>query len=892
MFARSSALLLVVRLASAIDIQQNYSICNWARLRSGIVRDVIYLDGGQLWWQTAFADGSTPVVASDGNVAGDMWRLNLSTPFDTTKTNLSALLDTMPKAGGAGNNIAPNYIDGAMLNNDEELYLYGGLPRLTDSASPQSENTVLGYEAYQYGADRESWSPGFYQGGLTDGVTRYVTNGAAASAPSENLGFYFSGMRAPDWGPIYYDDASASVTANTLIEVDLSTMRSEQWSNTTLPADIQPRADAELVWLPVSERGVLIALGGVTSPEEISPMGLNESQTSESKSVSPSFMRSIPIYDVASKTWYLQNTTGLGAPPQLTEFCSVVATTDDPTTFNIYIYGGYDGLNSGNMPSDDVWVLSIPSFQWIKVYTGTSSHGRSGHRCMSPYPDKMLVIGGIHQNQAQCLEGGYIQVFNLNTLKFQDAYDPSDWEQYQAPLTITSAVGGNRKREVAWSDPALANIFSTKYTKPIQQYYPFKSDEKPTNDDGNNSNDGNSSNPEPSSGKKSNKSHTIAIAVGVAAGIVALILVVVLLLILRRRHIMRSNGSESTGTKQSRISHWVYGTRPSPTYPNKHINNESVSSLGPETQQIDFGHPVKVSHADGHEPPYISNHAPYKRISGPQEMAAVERPAPPFEMATPYNDADAPRNSNRISYGYSTAKGHSPSRSTSSEYDRMDAIQEHSSINSTTHLHPANAYQHNLRPNNRTSTSTNSTTSTSSTLAWPFPAEPKRYSGPHTEQAPVPPIPSKYQAYRSVNDESTPGHLRPVLPEGELSHNSTSATSSSGPKISDISGSSTYDQQDQRDLESLPSPESSLPPPGTKYGDDMRRSMFERVESDMVSPISPDTATGPQGWKGMWGYGAKEPSRQLPADWRPGQAQVQVQGRRSGEEQNESWWKR
>ena len=474
----SCSLLVAVRLASALDIQQNYSICNWARLRSGIVQDAIYLDGGQLWWQTAFADGSTPVVASDGNVAGDMWRLNLSTTFDTATTNLSALLDTMPKAGGAGNNIAPNYIDGTMLTNNDELYLYGGLPRVTDSASPQSQDTILGYEAFQYGPHRESWSPGFYQGNLPDGVTRYITNGAGASAPSENLGFYFSGMRASDWGPIYYDDASADVLANTLIEVDMSVMRSEQWSNSTLPDEIKPRSNSELVWLPVSEQGVLIAIGGVTYPEEISPMGLNQSQTSESENISPSFMTSIPIYDVASQTWYLQNTTGSEAPPQLTEFCSVVATSDDASIFNIYIYGGYDGLSATDAPSDDVWVLSIPAFEWVKAYSGTSFHGRSGHRCMSPYPDKMIVIGGIHQDQTQCLEGGYLQVFNLNTLKFQDVYDPDEWEQYKTPATVSSAITKARKRQTAWSDPELASIFSKKYTKEIKQYYPYKSNDK------------------------------------------------------------------------------------------------------------------------------------------------------------------------------------------------------------------------------------------------------------------------------------------------------------------------------------------------------------------------------------------------------------------------------
>ncbi|KAK5273392.1 hypothetical protein LTR40_013792, partial [Exophiala xenobiotica] len=205
------------------------------------------------------------------------------------------------------------------------------------SSSPQSAETVLGYEAYQYGPNRASWSPGFYQGSLPDGVTRYITNGAGVSAPSENLGFYFSGMRAPDWGPIYYEDSSANQTANTLIQVDMSVMRSEKWTNTTLPDNIAPRANAELVWLPVSDQGVLVAIGGVTAPEEIWPAGLNSSQTSTSQAQSPGFMESLPVYDIGSQTWYLQNTTG-DAPGQLTEFCSVVAPANDSSSYNIYIY--------------------------------------------------------------------------------------------------------------------------------------------------------------------------------------------------------------------------------------------------------------------------------------------------------------------------------------------------------------------------------------------------------------------------------------------------------------------------------------------------------------------------------------------------------------------------
>lgn len=116
---------LLAGVSNGISVQENYTICNWARLRAGVVRDALYLDGGLLWWQTAFADGTTPVVSSDGNVEGDMFVLNFSIPFDTTKTNVSGLLDPMQKAGGAGNNIAPNYVDGTMFTNEGELYLYG-----------------------------------------------------------------------------------------------------------------------------------------------------------------------------------------------------------------------------------------------------------------------------------------------------------------------------------------------------------------------------------------------------------------------------------------------------------------------------------------------------------------------------------------------------------------------------------------------------------------------------------------------------------------------------------------------------------------------------------------------------------------------------------------------
>lgn len=598
--------------------------------------------------------------------------------------------------------------------------LSSGLPRLTDSASPQSASSVLGYEAFQYGADRPSWSPGFYQGNLPDDVSRYITNGAGTSAPSENLGFYFSGMRAPDWGPIYYDDSSANVTSNRLITIDMSTMRSEKWTNTTLPDNILPRANAELAWIPVAEKGLLVAIGGVTAPEEIWSTGLNDSQTSQSKDQSPDFMTSLPVYDIASGDWYLQNTTG-EAPGQLTEFCSVVAPAKDSSSFNVYIYGGYDGLNAGDVPSDDVWILSIPSFRWIKAYTGTQTHGRSGHYCVAPYPDKMLVIGGVYQNQANCVEGGIVQVFNLNTLQFQNTYDPETWTDYEVPSVVSKVIGGDGSggstSTASWSNNALGGIFAQKYTRQVTQYYPYESNNSSSSTNGT---AGNSS-PNGSSGITKGA----IIGISVAAAIIVFFILILAALLMRRRRIIRSTSSEkSIASGNSRVSRW--------------LNGASFTAGKPKHASTSPPHAVNPVHSYAE----ISEESTPPLQPQRHEMAGTERPKPPYELATDYNDQQHPRNSNVPDYAYNTNYGHthsenSNSKSTSSGSYRpsplhSDSLTGASPLRTVSYPGPGGAAAVGARQDDVSDPSSqygtgSSSTDTNETLAWPFPAATNRW---------------------------------------------------------------------------------------------------------------------------------------------------------------------
>lgn len=162
-----------------------------------------------------------------------------------------------------------------------KLTLPSGLTRPTDSAHVPGSRDLLGYVEHQWGPYRPSWEPNFIRPELPANMTRYITNGGDVSAPNENLGFYFGGLHAPNWGPIMAHDASANVSSRTLISVDLGQMGHEYWRNETLPRDIDTRADAEVVWLPVSSRGILAVIGGVVHPEVIYPGGLSDSQLKE-----------------------------------------------------------------------------------------------------------------------------------------------------------------------------------------------------------------------------------------------------------------------------------------------------------------------------------------------------------------------------------------------------------------------------------------------------------------------------------------------------------------------------------------------------------------------------------------------------------------------------------
>jgi len=177
---------------------------------------------------------------------------------------------------------------------------------------------------------------------------------------------------------------------------------------------------------------------------------------------------------VGDSKWYTQKASG-DIPPNRRKFCGGSTWAKDQSSYNIYIYGGF-GFGENVTGFDDVWILSLPTFEWIKWYPeapgASAPHGLL--TCNVIENAQMMVMGGNFTNATTCdvpAVGGQHNL-NLGQVNVQNAkwyqYLPN-LTSYSVPPAIVSAAGGsssggaiNLAPADGWSDPALSVYFGQK----------------------------------------------------------------------------------------------------------------------------------------------------------------------------------------------------------------------------------------------------------------------------------------------------------------------------------------------------------------------------------------------------------------------------------------------
>jgi hypothetical protein len=140
----------------------------------------------------------------------------------------------------------------------------------------------------------------------------------------------------------------------------------------------------------------------------------------------------VQIYDPATGTWYEQTTSG-NVPEERKEFCMTGAASNNDT-YEIMVYAGWNGqLGPVAIPFDEVYVLSLPSFNWFKAdyFAGNPRHALT---CEHIGGGQIVTIGGVNTTQsgpddlykdvfntADPFTQG-LGIFDLNTMTWSKSY--------------------------------------------------------------------------------------------------------------------------------------------------------------------------------------------------------------------------------------------------------------------------------------------------------------------------------------------------------------------------------------------------------------------------------------------------------------------------------------
>lgn len=335
-------------------------------------------------------------------------------------------------------------------------------------------------------------------------------------------------------------------------------------------------------------------------------------------------MSSIMMFDIGDSKWYIQTATG-NIPPNRRKFCAGATWADDQSSYNIYLYGGF-GFGDNSTGFDDVYILSLPTFEWIKWYPdapgASAPHGML--TCNVIDNSQMIVMGGNFTNTTACDAPTVGAQHNLNLGQANILNDK--WYQYlpnlteySVPSAILSVTGGSANGGASnlspiggWSDSALSVYFGQKArfdTRTPTRYIPLAT-QAPS-----------SGGPKPNIG---------AIVGGAVGGVVVLIVIAVLIWwCLRKRKNTKVKELHEQPPAQPRMS-----TVGELTGEPRHDSNQNKLAVGTSVAGSP-GYPNHQTHSP--PPPFQSGHPMVYQhpIHDPQQQYQMQQQGYVYPMYPP-----------------------------------------------------------------------------------------------------------------------------------------------------------------------------------------------------------------------------------------------------------------
>ncbi|KAK6503195.1 hypothetical protein TWF481_008225 [Arthrobotrys musiformis] len=345
--------------------------------------------------------------------------LDLSRNFDTDQPKLESI--PVPLRGG------PPDVVNATLWLDKirsRILLYGGAFLNTSGDVDTLPQAIWGYDLIQ-----DSWSA------LTTNGDTVSRASSGASAFVDDIGYYRGGQQDAHTTPGYPEPAEFKLLAG--MRTFNMTSGKFDGDNSTIRVYGDPISSGYrqgvLVPIKLGGRDYLISYGGGGRRG----VGLS--------------LGNVYIYDIERQEWFEQPVAG-DTPPNARGMCAVAAYASDGSSVNIYTFGGitYDNNAGRFTQSQQMWILSIPAFQWVFVDKPDTlqPHGLQDHTCHL-IGTNMLVLGG--RDFSQSCDSDPIKVFNVSTLKWQSTYSTFP-AGYLLPYEVFALIGGDSTGKSPWGN--------------------------------------------------------------------------------------------------------------------------------------------------------------------------------------------------------------------------------------------------------------------------------------------------------------------------------------------------------------------------------------------------------------------------------------------------------
>ena len=160
------------------------------------------------------------------------------------------------------------------------------------------------------------------------------------------------------------------------------------------------------------------------------------------------------IFDIATNTWFTERTTAqVKYPSGRSKVCSVVASAEDNSSHNIYIYGGYnEDIGTNETVTNEILVLTLPAFHWIMVYPSDCGNGTCdtrrvyGHKCQKVYEKHMVAYRGSNfndycDNNERLGKFQSMRIYDMSSLEWTTKVEFEN-QKYLVPEVLYGIIGG------------------------------------------------------------------------------------------------------------------------------------------------------------------------------------------------------------------------------------------------------------------------------------------------------------------------------------------------------------------------------------------------------------------------------------------------------------------